>query len=363
MTGIRPLERDDLPSVASLYEHVMRSGSRAGTPALVSYFERTLFDYPWFDPELPSYVYTEDGRVIGFVACYTRRMQFEGRAIRLACSGQLVSDPDARNHIAGALLMRKLLSGPQELTITDGATDLVRQMWVRLGGVTTDLTSLRWIRVFRPWAYASGELARKLRVEGVQPYLRPVWAVLDAVTTRMASEWLVPERPKATSDQLTPEAVVQNLPELASQLRLYPGYDDEYVSWLFDELEQVRTRGRLVKSLVREGDRVLGWYVYYLKPHGISEVLQVAARDRDVDAVIDHLFHHAQANRSVALQGRMEPRLVDPLLSRHCISAPSRWTLVHSRDEQILSAIGSRDTLLTRLEGEWWMGHHTEPFR
>ncbi len=34
----------------------------------------------------------------------------------------------------GALLMRRHLSGPQELTITDGPTDTVRRMWAGLGG-------------------------------------------------------------------------------------------------------------------------------------------------------------------------------------------------------------------------------------
>lgn len=31
------------------------------------------------------------------------------------------------------------------------------------------------------------------------------------------------------------------------------------------------------------------------------------------------------------------------------------WTLVHSRDEDILSTIHQGKMFLSRLEGEWWM--------
>ena len=44
MASIRPLERSDLPAVASLYELVARSGSRTPAPGLERYFEKTFFE-------------------------------------------------------------------------------------------------------------------------------------------------------------------------------------------------------------------------------------------------------------------------------------------------------------------------------
>ena len=44
MKRIRPLEPDDLPRVAALYERVARSGSRHPAPDLLPYFERTLLE-------------------------------------------------------------------------------------------------------------------------------------------------------------------------------------------------------------------------------------------------------------------------------------------------------------------------------
>ena len=57
MSRIRPVEPYDLPQVASLFESVMRSGGRTPPPLLAAYFERTLLDNPWADPEIPSLVY------------------------------------------------------------------------------------------------------------------------------------------------------------------------------------------------------------------------------------------------------------------------------------------------------------------
>ena len=47
-------------------------------------------------------------------------------------------------------------------------------------------------------------------------------------------------------------------------------------------------------------------------------------------------------------------------LQRHrCLLMPSDWSLVHSQDQCVLALLGTPDTLLTRLDGEWWMGHHS----
>jgi hypothetical protein len=89
-----------------------------------------------------------------------------------------------------------------------------------------------------------------------------------------------------------------------------------------------------------------------------SHVLQIAAPDRNVGAVVDDLFHHAWSSGATALRGRVEPRLLAPLGARHCVFRYVGGALVHSRDDAILAAIATGDSLLTRLDGEWWMGHY-----
>ncbi len=262
MTTIRPLERSDLAEVTSLYELAYRSGTRSAPPGLEEYFERTLLEQPWVDPEIPSLVYVdESGAVSGFLGSSVRRLDFDGEPVRLAVSGQLVADPKARSRAAGAFLMKAYLAGPQDLTITDGATEEVRRMWVGLGGETRHLECIGWIRAFRPWV-AAAQL-----VEGPRPrlarVLRPVAPALDA-TTRAASSWLEATEPAGTREELTPELVVEHLPQVARHFRLRPAYDLDFIRRLLPEVEAVRNRGTLVRQLVRldSGD-VAGWFVYY----------------------------------------------------------------------------------------------------
>jgi hypothetical protein len=151
---------------------------------------------------------------------------------------------------------------------------------------------------------------------------------------------------------------------VAASVRLYPDYDTAFLRWLFREMALTTTHGALRRALVRDakGD-VLGWYVYYLKPGGISQVIQVAARPRRIGDVLDHLFFEAQAAGSGALQGRLEPRLLEPLSHRHVLLHPSGYlALVHARNNHLLEAIATGDALLTRMEGDWWMGHHLLSF-
>jgi hypothetical protein len=355
---IRPMTHDDLPQVASLYELVSRSGSRDAAPGLADYFGRTLLNSPWFDSELPSLVYEKpDGEIVGFIGSHVRRMRLDGRELRLGCCGQLVTEPQARNLAVGAFLLRAYMAGPQDVTITDTASDVVRRMWESLSGVTMHLQCVAWLRLFRPLRYATGRVTKGTVSRSAVTVARPLTAALDAMTPGLR-----PRRSSLHGEDLTPSSLVANLPVITDGLRLHPDYDEPYLAWLFRELAAVRTRGDLVGRLVRdEEDRVLGWYVYYLKRGGVSQVLQIATKEREAGRVVDDLFRHASASGSAALQGRLEPHLREPLATRRCyLHSTGNRSLVAARDPVILDAIAFGGALLTRLEGEWWMGHHLE---
>ncbi|PYV37436.1 MAG: hypothetical protein DMG09_14810, partial [Acidobacteria bacterium] len=79
MSRIRPLERKDIPEVVGLFELVMRSGASKPLPQLAGFFERTLFDSPWADADIPSLVYEDAGEIVGLICSNPRRMLFDGR--------------------------------------------------------------------------------------------------------------------------------------------------------------------------------------------------------------------------------------------------------------------------------------------
>src|SRR4051812_32195789 len=147
VTPIRPLEPDDIPAVAGLYERVLRSGGGRAPVALEAFFRDEVLEQPWADPDIPSLVYESDGAILGVLASHVRRFLLDGRPLRVGYSGPLVADPDADKPGVGALLMRSHMRGAQEASATDGATSVVRAMWERLGGVTVPTASLGWTRV------------------------------------------------------------------------------------------------------------------------------------------------------------------------------------------------------------------------
>jgi hypothetical protein len=165
------------------------------------------------------------------------------------------------------------------------------------------------------------------------------------------------------AERLTPSVLLDHLAVVANKVRLSLSYDSAYLKWLFAELSAVRTRGELVGSLIRDPRRrrVLGWYVYYLLPGGVSQVVQVAAAERDVGPVLDHLFHHASQGGSSIVRGRVEPALLEPLTRRRTRLRYTGMALMYSHQQSILGAIATGDCL-SRMDGEWWMGHHLLDF-
>jgi hypothetical protein len=355
MTSIRPFSEQDLPAVTSLYEREIRSGSSTPPPGLADYFRRTFLEHPWADPEIPSLVFESvPGRVAGFLGSHARRFRFDDRAIRLACSGQLVTDPEARHEAAGAFLVRTYLAGPQDVTITDGANEPARRLWEGLGGETLHLPSIDWIRVFRPIAVGV-EYATRNRAPSIGRALAPI---LGSRLWRRHRR-----RPPGTVEELTPAGLVEQTKALSSSFRLHPDYDADFAEWLFRELAAVRSRGDLVRSLVRADDgRVLGWYVAYVRKGAVCDAIQVAAGPRVIDVVLDHLFREASLRGAAAVRGRLERRLLPSLSIRTRVLRYTGTALAHSRSPEIMHVLRSSESLLTRMDGEWWMGHHLESF-
>jgi hypothetical protein len=365
MSTIRALERDDLDEVASLFTRVARGGRPA--PGLRAWFERVLFDHPWVDDEIPSLVATDaDGQVVGFLASHVRRLRLHGEPARLACSGQLVVAPAARRGALGALMLRRYMTGPQDLTTTDGATDTVRAMWELLGGEQASLQCIEWVRPLRPWRLAGAAWERR----SARPLARPVAAAaagLDRATVpaarllaragRAAGVSGGPDAAPPRTQPMGGKALVAAVEELTARRQLRPDYDVPFAEWLLTELAAAPGRGTLRTGVVHDDDdALLGFYVYFLKPGGASAVQAIgAATEQAAERVLDAVLADARAGGAAAVHGRLEPRLLVPTRRRRCLLVYHGGALVHARDPAVLALATSRHAHLTRLEGERWM--------
>src|SRR4051812_2001427 len=150
LATIRPLVRDDLPAVAALLRAHM-----APAPAddLERFLDATLFADPWADPELPSLVAEHGGALVGLIARQPRRLELDGEPLYAACCSHLTVAPEHRTGALAARLARMALDGPQRLTYSDAASDLVVRLWRVLGGDVDSARASDWVIALRPWRW------------------------------------------------------------------------------------------------------------------------------------------------------------------------------------------------------------------
>jgi hypothetical protein len=358
--SFRAMRRDDLPEASAMFASVMGLGPPAlpgAAGAVERFFEQIFFDSPLAAPEItPLVAEHSSGELVGMIGAETRRLHLDGRVLRVASAGFLAVVPEARSSATGVLLLRRLLGGPQDLTVTDTASELVERIWLRLGGSRVELKETHWVRFLRPWSIAAGLASAQMgrsAATGGRGAVRVAAAALDGASTRVASA-LLPERPETTVvEPLTPELLLEHLPKIAGG-RPYPAYEPAQLRWLLAAMEGVPRRGTPVAHLVRDDrGRALGWYVYYLREGWRCEVIQIAAGERDLGRVVDHLFWHAREHGAGALRGRLEPGLVQEVARRRCLLWYRGGTLVHSRDRELARRVAD-EAVLTRLDTDWF---------
>jgi len=355
---IRILSKRDVPGVAALFARVYPQHRWNSQAACEAYFREMLFDNPWCDPELPSWVAEEDGRISACYALLPRPMSFRGRPIRVAVGCQIMVDRDKRSSLTALQLAKACLSGPQDLTLADGATEQVRRGWLGIGGTTPLLYGLHWTRPLRPARFLLSLLEERTSAFPLLTLAaRPVCALADVLAARLRPNRFYQQEDMLTEDTLDTATMLAHLPEVLRGYALQPVYDARSLAWLLEQAARKTHQGKLRARAVRDGKRkLIGWYLYYLQMGGVSEVVQIAAPNGAFDRVLKRLLADAWRNGAAAVRGRLDPRYVQELSNRHCwMRTDSTWTLVHSRHPEIMAAIQRGDAFLSRLEGEWWL--------
>jgi hypothetical protein len=358
MATIRVLGEDDVPAAAALFARVYPQHRWHSQAACESYFREMLFDNPWRDPELPSWVAEQDERIIGMQAVMPRPMRFQGRPLRVAVSCQFMVDPDKRRSLVALQLMKAYLSGPQDLSLADGASDQSRLLWIGLGGTAPLLYGLHWTRPLRPARYALSLLQEHAVLPAALAFAaRPVCALADALAVRLRQNRFCREPADVVEETLDPATMLSHLPDVMDGSALQPVYDARSLAWLLDQTGRKMRHGTLRARAVLKSDRkLIGWYLYYLQPNAVSEVVQLAALDGSFDQVLQRLFADAWGHGATAVCGRLDPRHAQELSTRHSwFRREGPWTLVHSRHADLMAAIHRGDAFLSRLEGEWWL--------
>ena len=356
MSDIRPCTRDDIPAVAGIFQNAFRDRRVAPPRSLELCLQEVLFEHPWFDPELQSRVFvTPDGKVGGFMGVMPLHMSYRGRPVRAAVPTSLAVAEPAKYPIAGAKLVRAFLAGPQDLSISEPANALSQNLMTRLGAEQVPSESMEWLRVFQPGGFAATLLGEHWGARMASPLLR----LADRVAQRGVVADMVRFQPMPASfahdADVSDETLLALLPELAASYSLRPDWDLPAFKFILGHASRNSARGPLFRRIVYGKDmKPLGCYLYHGRPGKVGFVLQVLAREGAVGAVLDSLFVHAVHNGSVAIKGRTDQRLLDPLLRRGAFFFRRHSSLVHSRHPELVEAVRAGTAITGGLAGESW---------
>lgn len=362
---IRACTSEDIPAVARIFQKTYRNPRKPAPESLEACLRELFFGHPWHDPELSSRVYiAPDGTVGGYIGVVPLKMSYRGQPVRAAVPTSLAVERPGQNPLAGATLVRAFLNGPQDISISEPANHLSVGMWKRLGGQSVASESMEWLRVFRPAGLALALLADRVPLAKCG---RPLGLALDRIAGQFTGDrarFNVPARSYARDADVSDDLLLRYIPEFGASYPLHPEWDSTTLKWVLDHASRNVARGQLFRRMVYgKDDAPLGCYLYQGSPHRVAWVLQILARPDAIDPVLDSLFAHAYRHRSVAIKGRTQLRLLDPLLRHHCIFYQHHSAVVHSRNADLLAAVRSGSALTSGLATESWMRLIGEKFK
>ena len=355
MDLIRPFQREDIPGVLELFRTAFLTNGNHAPGGLDSYFDRAIFQNPWYDEELPSFVHAKgDGSIDGFVGVQPKRLSLRGRRLRVAVATKLMVSRAAGPLVAARLLGR-VFAGPQDLLLSDISNAAGRRIWEGLGGVTVLLYSLQWQRPLRPARHALSWLRARGVPRVITRALHPLGSVADSVLTRWSAAPVGSALAGYSVEGLPLDVMATRLPDLLGNRMLQPEYEERWLRWILELAQRNEPHRVLRRRLVRDGRQdPAGWFLYFLESQGQADVVQLVARKNATAAVFQALLADASNAGAAMVSGRLEPGMVTEMSARHCyFREAGLWTLVHTKQAEILDAILAGNAFLSRLEGEW----------
>jgi hypothetical protein len=356
--GVRPLMETDVPQVADLVWRVLHERQGSAPAALRAYIDELFLRNPWVQEDIHSLVYQDAaGKIVGFFGVVPRPMSMQGRRYRFAFGSNFVVEPGSRASLAAMQLVNAFMKGPQDVSITDSATEGVRQLFTSLKFNVVPIYSLLWARPLRPLTYALHGVARlkkSKKVAALGKLLGPVCFAVDALAAKISISPFQQKDSSLHAEALDNSTLLQCVSRAPSKQWIIPQYSGESLDWVLNFVERRNAYGPLRKILLRDDKtKIIGWYIYGLQPGQIGEVLQIGGDSASIGKVLDHLFHDAWQNQMVGLHGRMEPQFMEEFTQRSSFFLRNgSWTLAHSRTPELLAPIFSGNAFFSRLDGE-----------
>jgi hypothetical protein len=282
-------------------------------------------------------------------------MSYRGRKLRAAVPTSLSIDDPKRDKMAGVQLVRAFLSGPQDLSISEPISTPAQGLWEKLGGVCVPSESMEWLRVFQPCTLPLAQKGNSLPLRAAKGCAK----ALDLVARKVTGDYFAPgDNPRGVSRDADAkdDELFAAISEFKNTYALHPIWPGKVMKWMFDHTDQNGARGPLHRRIVYgPGNKALGCYLYQGRPGGIAWTMQLLARPNAIEPVLDAMFAHAWNLGAVAIKGRTELRLLDPLMRRKCLFFRRHSAVVHSRDPELVAAVKAGEAITSGFAAEAWL--------
>lgn len=335
---------------------LQRKGPAPAT--LRSSFQELYFNSPWPESLGRSIIYEDERGIAGFLGGLVRRMAVDGQSIRVGFGGNFVIRPDARSRATARQMLETGMAGNQDITQTDSANDLSRKILERAGWRIIPALNVHWVRPLRPSefaVYVASRAGSRWLATGVQTVAKPLCSIVDYLVGRAAASPFRRSNSSLHAEKLDVETLLECLVEFRKGYCLWPEYDVHSLRWLLNFMEGRSSRGKLRKVVARDGaNKVVGWYIYYIKPRAVGEVVQIGGERASMKDVLDSLFCDAWSNGLVALHGVARADIIADLSDKNCVfTCRGGWALAHSKKPELLEILEQGKAFLSRLDGEW----------
>jgi hypothetical protein len=357
---VRPFVEADIAQVAHVHRAAFRVQGDSRLAEYTDYLTRVFLTTAGDD--VASLVHQEnDGRITGFLGIVPRRVTFNGRHYQAAISSQFIVDPGAHVGLVALRLAKAYLDGPQDLSIADEANDVSRKIWEGLGGTTALLLSMYWTRALRPAQLGLSFLHKRRGLAPIAAAAQPLATAADRLAVRVSASQFRQQRPSTIAAPLFAQTVVAHLPQTCGAASVCVDYDEQTFQRLLDRTGRRGAGSQSLNAVVKNGATTLGWYIAHIDASGTADVAQIAASPATIHDVLDHFFYCAWHGGAVSASGRLDPRFMQPLSDKYCLfHRRGPWVLIKASAPELLRALESGNTSLSRFDGEWSLRFHPQ---
>jgi hypothetical protein len=150
--------------------------------------------------------------------------------------------------------------------------------------------------------------------------------------------------------------VLDLIPRFLERFTLRPDLERHHWQFILEDGSHKADFGDFfANAVVSPSGETVGLYLYHGRKGATAELLQAFSNPGKEGIVLDKLIGHAMALGAVAVHGRSTPTFHRQLMDRHAFFYPDMWTVVYSRDPEVVAQFNAGTAFFTGIAGENWI--------